>query len=188
MATSSWCVFVCPSSDLRTTSLSASGLWFWLCFTPSYQVLSINPKILIALKSAMWSHTLLNHCVQVIKDSVSVFGVSADIRWDKIWARWEPFPECSRCSWCLISPCLPVSGIMLLLLAFFAFLHCWLNLFGELLCFADRMFYKVCVPDVLWHNKTCFFSYSNGKNKLTCSREVWWSRNSSTFLSSYSFD
>ncbi|TKS70633.1 Sterol O-acyltransferase 1 [Collichthys lucidus] len=33
-------------------------------------------------------------------------------------------------------------GIMLLLLCFFAFLHCWLNLFGELLRFADRMFYK----------------------------------------------
>lgn len=32
---------------------------------------------------------------------------------------------------------------MLLLLCFFAFLHCWLNLFGELLQFADRMFYKV---------------------------------------------
>ena len=40
--------------------------------------------------------------------------------------------------------CLSVSGIMLLLLCFFAFLHCWLNLFGELLRFADRMFYKVC--------------------------------------------
>jgi hypothetical protein len=33
---------------------------------------------------------------------------------------------------------------MILLLAFFAFLHCWLNLFGELLRFGDRMFYKVC--------------------------------------------
>lgn len=33
---------------------------------------------------------------------------------------------------------------MILLLCFFAFLHCWLNLFGELLRFADRMFYKVC--------------------------------------------
>lgn len=36
-----------------------------------------------------------------------------------------------------------VAGIMLLLLCFFAFLHCWLNLFAELLQFADRMFYKV---------------------------------------------
>ncbi|XP_057702702.1 sterol O-acyltransferase 2 isoform X3 [Corythoichthys intestinalis] len=34
-------------------------------------------------------------------------------------------------------------GIMLLLLCFFAFLHCWLNLFAELLQFADRMFYKL---------------------------------------------
>lgn len=36
-----------------------------------------------------------------------------------------------------------VAGIMFLLLCFFAFLHCWLNLFAELLRFADRMFYKV---------------------------------------------
>ncbi|XP_029005500.1 sterol O-acyltransferase 2 [Betta splendens] len=44
-------------------------------------------------------------------------------------------------------------GIMLLLLAFFAFLHCWLNLFGELLRFADRMFYKD------WWNSTSFANY-----------------------------
>nr|XP_020445772.1 sterol O-acyltransferase 2-like [Monopterus albus] len=44
-------------------------------------------------------------------------------------------------------------GIMLLLLAFFAFLHCWLNLFGELLRFADRMFYKD------WWNCTSFANY-----------------------------
>lgn len=51
-----------------------------------------------------------------------------------------------------LSLCLSLSGIMLLLLCFFAFLHCWLNLFGELLRFADRMFYKVCVvADSEWH-------------------------------------
>ncbi|XP_039864466.1 sterol O-acyltransferase 2 [Simochromis diagramma] len=44
-------------------------------------------------------------------------------------------------------------GIMLLLLCFFAFLHCWLNLFGELLRFADRMFYKD------WWNSTSFANY-----------------------------
>ncbi|XP_045932552.1 sterol O-acyltransferase 2 [Micropterus dolomieu] len=44
-------------------------------------------------------------------------------------------------------------GIMLLLLCFFAFLHCWLNLFAELLCFADRMFYKD------WWNSTSFTNY-----------------------------
>ncbi|XP_061793749.1 sterol O-acyltransferase 2 isoform X1 [Nerophis lumbriciformis] len=44
-------------------------------------------------------------------------------------------------------------GIMLLLLCFFAFLHCWLNLFGELLRFADRMFYKD------WWNSTSFTNY-----------------------------
>nr|XP_061814038.1 sterol O-acyltransferase 2-like [Nerophis lumbriciformis] len=44
-------------------------------------------------------------------------------------------------------------GIMLLLLCFFAFLHCWLNLFAELLQFADRMFYKD------WWNSTSFANY-----------------------------
>uniref|UniRef100_A0A674N394 Sterol O-acyltransferase 2 n=1 Tax=Takifugu rubripes TaxID=31033 RepID=A0A674N394_TAKRU len=44
-------------------------------------------------------------------------------------------------------------GIMLLLLCFFAFLHCWLNLFAELLQFADRMFYKD------WWNSTSFTNY-----------------------------
>ncbi|XP_016892039.1 sterol O-acyltransferase 1-like [Cynoglossus semilaevis] len=42
---------------------------------------------------------------------------------------------------------------MLLLLCFFAFMHCWLNLFGELLHFADRMFYKD------WWNSTSFANY-----------------------------
>ncbi len=31
----------------------------------------------------------------------------------------------------------------MLFLAFFAFLHCWLNAFAEMLRFGDRMFYKV---------------------------------------------
>lgn len=44
-------------------------------------------------------------------------------------------------------------GIMLLLLCFFAFLHCWLNLFAELMRFADRMFYKD------WWNSTSFANY-----------------------------
>uniref|UniRef100_A0A8C5I573 Sterol O-acyltransferase 2 n=1 Tax=Gouania willdenowi TaxID=441366 RepID=A0A8C5I573_GOUWI len=44
-------------------------------------------------------------------------------------------------------------GILMLLLCFFAFLHCWLNLFGELLRFSDRMFYKD------WWNSTSFTNY-----------------------------
>ncbi|XP_038862287.1 sterol O-acyltransferase 2 isoform X1 [Salvelinus namaycush] len=44
-------------------------------------------------------------------------------------------------------------GMLLLLLAFFAFLHCWLNAFAEMLCFADRMFYKD------WWNSTSFANY-----------------------------
>lgn len=34
-------------------------------------------------------------------------------------------------------------GVLVLFLAFFAFLHCWLNAFAEMLRFGDRMFYKV---------------------------------------------
>ncbi|KAF3834667.1 hypothetical protein F7725_027225, partial [Dissostichus mawsoni] len=35
------------------------------------------------------------------------------------------------------------SRVLVLFLGFFAFLHCWLNAFAEMLCFADRMFYKM---------------------------------------------
>lgn len=34
-------------------------------------------------------------------------------------------------------------GVLILFLSFFAFLHCWLNAFAEVLRFADRMFYQV---------------------------------------------
>ncbi|XP_010864570.2 LOW QUALITY PROTEIN: sterol O-acyltransferase 2 [Esox lucius] len=44
-------------------------------------------------------------------------------------------------------------GMLMLLLAFFAFLHCWLNAFAEMLRFADRMFYKD------WWNSTSFANY-----------------------------
>ncbi|XP_075055272.1 sterol O-acyltransferase 2 isoform X2 [Mixophyes fleayi] len=46
-----------------------------------------------------------------------------------------------------------VPGIFVLLLTFFAFLHCWLNAFAEMLRFADRMFYKD------WWNSTSFSNY-----------------------------
>ena len=41
-------------------------------------------------------------------------------------------------------------GVLILFLIFFAFLHCWLNAFAEMLRFGDRMFYKV----------TCTWTYS----------------------------
>ncbi|MBN3317766.1 SOAT2 acyltransferase, partial [Atractosteus spatula] len=44
-------------------------------------------------------------------------------------------------------------GTLILLLCFFAFLHCWLNAFAEMLRFADRMFYKD------WWNSTSFANY-----------------------------
>lgn len=44
-------------------------------------------------------------------------------------------------------------GTFVLLLSFFALLHCWLNAFAEMLRFADRMFYKD------WWNSTSFSNY-----------------------------
>ncbi|XP_069614884.1 sterol O-acyltransferase 2 isoform X1 [Ranitomeya imitator] len=44
-------------------------------------------------------------------------------------------------------------GTFVLLITFFAFLHCWLNAFAEMLRFADRMFYKD------WWNSTSFSNY-----------------------------
>ncbi|XP_046892881.1 sterol O-acyltransferase 1 [Hypomesus transpacificus] len=52
---------------------------------------------------------------------------------------------------CVFSSILP--GALVLFLAFFAFLHCWLNAFAEMLRFADRMFYKD------WWNSTSFANY-----------------------------
>nr|XP_033772266.1 sterol O-acyltransferase 1 isoform X1 [Geotrypetes seraphini]XP_033772267.1 sterol O-acyltransferase 1 isoform X1 [Geotrypetes seraphini] len=52
---------------------------------------------------------------------------------------------------CIFNSILP--GVLALLLAFFAFLHCWLNAFAEMLRFADRMFYKD------WWNSTSFANY-----------------------------
>ncbi|KAM9796372.1 sterol O-acyltransferase 1 isoform 2-T2 [Syngnathus typhle] len=44
-------------------------------------------------------------------------------------------------------------GVLVLFLGFFAFLHCWLNAFAEMLRFGDRMFYKD------WWNSTSFANY-----------------------------
>ncbi|CAH2224783.1 sterol O-acyltransferase 2 [Pelobates cultripes] len=44
-------------------------------------------------------------------------------------------------------------GTFVLLITFFAFLHCWLNAFAEMLRFADRMFYKD------WWNSKSFSNY-----------------------------
>ncbi|NXU58826.1 SOAT1 acyltransferase, partial [Turnix velox] len=41
---------------------------------------------------------------------------------------------------CIFNSILP--GVLIFFLVFFAFLHCWLNAFAEMLRFADRMFYK----------------------------------------------
>nr|XP_012628032.1 sterol O-acyltransferase 1 isoform X2 [Microcebus murinus] len=42
---------------------------------------------------------------------------------------------------CVFNSILP--GVLILFLTFFAFLHCWLNAFAEMLRFGDRMFYKL---------------------------------------------
>uniref|UniRef100_A0A087XMV8 O-acyltransferase n=1 Tax=Poecilia formosa TaxID=48698 RepID=A0A087XMV8_POEFO len=52
---------------------------------------------------------------------------------------------------CVFNSILP--GKFYLLLGFFAFLHCWLNAFAEMLRFADRMFYKD------WWNSTSYANY-----------------------------
>nr|XP_055023345.1 sterol O-acyltransferase 1 isoform X2 [Misgurnus anguillicaudatus] len=52
---------------------------------------------------------------------------------------------------CVFNSILP--GVLVLFLAFFAFLHCWLNAFAEMLRFGDRMFYKD------WWNSTSFANY-----------------------------
>ncbi|XP_043938137.1 sterol O-acyltransferase 2 [Protopterus annectens] len=44
-------------------------------------------------------------------------------------------------------------GTFMLLIAFYLFLHCWLNAFAEMLRFADRMFYQD------WWNSTSFSNY-----------------------------
>ncbi|KAG9270147.1 sterol O-acyltransferase 1 [Astyanax mexicanus] len=52
---------------------------------------------------------------------------------------------------CVFNSILP--GVLVLFLGFFAFLHCWLNAFAEMLRFGDRMFYKD------WWNSTSFANY-----------------------------
>ncbi|XP_032718490.1 sterol O-acyltransferase 1 isoform X2 [Lontra canadensis] len=52
---------------------------------------------------------------------------------------------------CVFNSILP--GVLVLFLMFFAFLHCWLNAFAEMLRFGDRMFYKD------WWNSTSYANY-----------------------------
>ncbi|XP_062990254.1 sterol O-acyltransferase 1 [Elgaria multicarinata webbii] len=52
---------------------------------------------------------------------------------------------------CIFNSILP--GVLILLLIFFSFLHCWHNAFAEMLRFADRMFYKD------WWNSTSYSNY-----------------------------
>ncbi|KAK3540411.1 hypothetical protein QTP70_030894 [Hemibagrus guttatus] len=52
---------------------------------------------------------------------------------------------------CVFNSILP--GALILFLAFFAILHCWLNAFAEMLRFGDRMFYRD------WWNSTSFANY-----------------------------
>ncbi|VDL95152.1 unnamed protein product [Schistocephalus solidus] len=49
-------------------------------------------------------------------------------------------------------------GTMVLLITFYAFLHCWLNAFAEMLRFGDRLFYKD------WWNSFTFSAYYRGWN------------------------
>ena len=51
-------------------------------------------------------------------------------------------------------------GTLLLLILFYALLHCWLNAFSEMLRFADRMFYKD------WWNSTNYQNYYRTVRKI----------------------
>lgn len=56
---------------------------------------------------------------------------------------WLPGRVTRRSKWVGQQSLSPLPGIFMLLLIFFAFLHCWLNAFAEMLRFGDRMFYRV---------------------------------------------
>ncbi len=49
-------------------------------------------------------------------------------------------------------------GTLLLLVGFYAFLHCWLNAFAEITKFADRMFYKVFFNHIFLFFHKSFFN------------------------------
>ncbi|KAL8178031.1 UNVERIFIED_CONTAM: Sterol O-acyltransferase 1, partial [Gekko kuhli] len=63
---------------------------------------------------------------------------------------WEPF-NIRGLVLCIFNSILP--GVLIFLLGFFSFLHCWLNAFAEMLRFDDRMFYKD------WWNSTSYANY-----------------------------
>lgn len=155
MATSSWSACACPSSDLRQTSRLLPDQWFWPCLIQSCQVFTRQTF-----------RDLVSASAYVHESTVSVDRKRCFQPRDEIEALvprpWSSLTSPLRAS---------VAGIMLLLLCFFAFLHCWLNLFAELLRFADRMFYKVrglvggvsahdmtaSTCDCIWLATTCWF-------------------------------
>lgn len=155
MATSSWSACACPSSDPRQTSRLLPDQWFWPCLIQSCQVFTRQTF-----------RDLVSASAYVHESTVSVDRKRCFQPRDEIEALvprpWSSLTSPLRAS---------VAGIMLLLLCFFAFLHCWLNLFAELLRFADRMFYKVrglvggvsahdmtaSTCDCIWLATTCWF-------------------------------
>ena len=58
----------------------------------------------------------------------------------------------------ILNACLP--GMALLLMAFYGFLHCWLNAFAEMLRFGDRLFYKVSKRKYSRYPVGCWFNQS----------------------------
>ncbi|XP_030054050.1 sterol O-acyltransferase 2-like [Microcaecilia unicolor] len=99
------------------------------------------------------------------------------IRWKYVIKNFAQFLGCQfYISFVLVTLCIPVftnmskqpfstktlvlsifhvilPGMFILLLTFFAVLHCWPNAFAEMLRFGDRMFYKD------WWNSTSFANY-----------------------------
>uniref|UniRef100_A0A2K5RB09 O-acyltransferase n=1 Tax=Cebus imitator TaxID=2715852 RepID=A0A2K5RB09_CEBIM len=63
----------------------------------------------------------------------------------------DSYPRTPTVRWGYVA--MQFAQVLILFLTFFAFLHCWLNAFAEMLRFGDRMFYKD------WWNSTSYSNY-----------------------------
>ncbi|OCT95913.1 hypothetical protein XELAEV_18013602mg [Xenopus laevis] len=130
--------------------------------------------ILEQVRFLMKSYSFLRECTPLVLRKESI---TPCIKWNFVAKNFAQFLGCLFFGYYLLfTLCIPVftnmskqpfstktlvlsifhatlPGTFVLLLSFFAFLHCWLNAFAEMLRFADRMFYKD------WWNSTSFSNY-----------------------------
>eukprot|EP00071_Canis_lupus_P033625 XP_022267182.1 sterol O-acyltransferase 2 [Canis lupus familiaris] len=129
----------------------SSYLYFLFCPTLIYRkTYPRTPNVrwnYVAKNFAQALGCVLYACFILSRLCVPVF---ANMSWELFSTRVPG----TRAPWCLsIMARHPLPGIFMLLLIFFAFLHCWLNAFAEMLRFGDRMFYRD------WWNSTSFSNY-----------------------------